>query len=649
MKRFFLLIFCLWSIHYAVTAMEYITFCSPDSNLRVTVLLHEKLYYTVYYKNTYLLQPSAIELSLVDGRQLGVNPELVSKTSRRVSEILNPLYGSRKSIKNDYTEYNLNFKGGYTVVFKVYNDAVAYRFATSYKGEIEIKDETVDYHLATMGKGLIPELKTYETLYTYRDIEEKDKTRDLYLPLVMDAANNIKLAFTEVDVLDYPSLFLRKSNDVETHLLSNFSHYPIKFGPGGYNQYTPMPSETADYIAKTSGTRTFPWRIMVVATNDSALVDNDIVYKLAKPQDPGDYSWVKPGKVMWDWWADYVIENIDFKSGVNTNTYLYHIDFAAKNNIPYIIIDWHWTDRDNAFLVNPEMDMSRIMAHAKEKKVGVILWMPSYTLYRQLDKALDFIAGMGAAGIKVDFFDRDDQLANQMYEGIAKAASKRRLLVDFHGCAKPTGLMRAYPNVLNYEAVYGNENNKWANNVSVNHLVTIPFTRMLAGPMDFTPGGMRNCNKKDFSVRNTLPNVYGTRCLQMAMYVLYNEPLKMFCDATGVYAKEQECFDFLKPIPTTWDDTRVLFAKAGECLVMARKTGNIWYVGGMNGETVRDIEIPLSFLENQNCNAEIFIDGVNAELVATDYRHYNQTLEKTNKLNLHMVPGGGFVIKCEMK
>jgi alpha-glucosidase len=385
---------------------------------------------------------------------------------------------------------------------------------------------------------------------------------------------------------------------------------------------------------------------MVVAADDAVLADCNLVYQLSKPSVIGNAEWIKPGKVAWDWWHDYVVKGQSFKGGVNTNTYLHYIDFAAKNGLEYIIVDWLWTDKHDLTLPNTDVDIKKVIAYGKERKVDVILWCPGHTLYRQLGKALDFFKSIGAAGIKADFFGREDQTGISMYEEIAAAAAKRQLLVDFHGCTKPTGLSRTYPNVINYEAVLGNEYNKLKveGQCTVDHKVMLAFTRALQGPMDFTPGGMRNAHPSNYSVFFNQPMVLGTRANEMALFVLYNEPLKMLCDAPSSYETEPEVLNFIKGIPTTWDESRVLHASFGEYVVIARRKGNDWYVAGITNSKARELEITFDFLGDGNYRIDMMLDGANADPVATDYFLGSKIVRKGHREQVKMVRGGGFLI-----
>ena len=626
---------------------DVVSVTSPDGRIEVKTFHSGKIYFSVQFDGDYLIRQSPISMTLDNGLVLGDTKPLSNQT-KAVSQTIKTLWGSRNEINDEYNELAYDFKNNYSLQFRVYNTGVAYRWVTRMKGEIIVTDEQVELHMASYIKGWFPEKLSYETVYNYAAVPDKYKEHDIYLPFLMTTETKAKIAVTESDVYDYPALHLRKSNDFEDHLISAFERYPAKEIQGGFNNYIMDVIERADYIAKVNGNREFPWRLLVISDKDETFADCDLPYQMARPQADMDFSWVKPGKVVWDWWHDYVIEGADFVTGINTPTYLKQIDFASAQGAAYIIVDWKWTDRDNLLVLNPDVDIEKIINYGKEKGVGVILWCPSFTVHRQAKEALSMFGQWGAAGIKADFFDRDDQKANAMYEAIASEAAKNKLLVDFHGCTKPTGLHRKYPNIINYEAVYGNEVNKFSDvYATASHKTMIPFIRGLAGPMDFTPGGFRNVHLSEMSTRNTLPYVVGTRSQEMALYVIYNEPLKMLSDATTTYAKEMECFKMINEIPTVWDDTKILNGAVGEYIVSARRSGDTWYVGGITNEEARNYTLDCNFLSAGLYEAVVFCDGANAHRVATDYKVTKQNINAASKLDLKMVTEGGFVVRLK--
>lgn len=641
-----LLFFCLGTLQ----AGELQPLVSPDKNITVNFSLKEKIYYAVSFKGERVLEASPLSLAL-ENVVLGENPKVAVSKLTTVDERISTVWGSRKEIRDHYNQLSIDFEGGFSVEFRAYNTGVAYRFVTRLKEkQVIVKNEEVAYRFNWGVSAWALDAKSYETNYKLipldvQNIQNFNNNRDkIYLPMVVQSTPKVKVLITEAGLYDYPSLFLDRGNDYENFLNGTFEKYALTTKTGGFSNYSQLAEKEADYIAVTSGKCEYPWRLLVISDDDRTFADCDLVYQLSKPCELKETSWIKPGKVAWEWWHDYVVEGQNLKGGVNTETYLYHIDFAANYGLEYILIDWLWTDKYDLTLFNPDVDLKKITGYANLKGVKVIVWCPGHTLHRQLDKALDLFAECGVAGVKADFFGREDQTGIKMYEDIAKATAAHKMLIDFHGAAKPTGLSRTYPNVINYEAVAGNEWNKLSDDkVTVAHRVMLPFTRGLQGPMDFTPGGMRNV-QSGHKLRMTLPEVHGTRSSEMAMFVIYNEPLKMLCDAPSVYEREPEITSFISKIPTVWDDTKVLEAKFGEYLVEARQTGKIWYVAGMNGEKAREVTIDFSFLGKGSFTAQILKDGPNADRIGTDYLHEALPITKNSKLTLKMANGGGFVI-----
>ncbi len=628
---------------------------SPDGTIRVEISLKEKVYYSVYFKNERVLEASPISMTLND-KTLGVNPRILNSQVQQVNEQIKPVWGVRSTIADNYNLLAINFEGNYRLEFRAYNQGVAYRFVTSLKEkQIQVKNEEVAFRFNFGVNAWMADGQSYESNYkkTKLDVQEminfNNAINKVYLPIVVQATPNVKVWISEAGLYDYPSLFLDRGNDYENFLNGTFEKYALTTKTAGFSNYAQVADKEAEYIAATTGTREFPWRLMIVSDDERTFVDNDMVYLLSKPKALKETDWIKPGKVAWDWWHDYVVEGESFRGGVNTQTYLYHIDFATKYGLEYILVDWLWTDKYDLTLVNPDVDIQKITEYARSKKVNVIVWCPGHTLHRQLNKALDLFASYGIAGVKADFFGREDQTGIKMYEDIARATAERKMLIDFHGAAKPTGLSRTYPNVINYEAVLGNEWNKLdANKATVNHKVMIPFMRSSQGPMDYTPGGMRNLQGGNF-LRFTLPNVHGTRSNEMALFVLYHEPLKMLCDAPSVYNREPEITRFIAQIPTAWDDTRVLEAKFGEYVVIARKTKNTWYIAGITGEQKHVSTLDLGFVGKGSYKATILKDGQNADRIGTDYLLTSDKIDVTKPFAVNMVSGGGFVLKIDLE
>ncbi len=634
----------------ASVAQESLTLSSPNKDIVVSVFLRGKIYYSVSFKGERVLEASPLTLSLehiILGRHPVLLKSKVSSTDQRITTV----WGSRKEILDQYNELSLEFEGGFSVEFRAYDNGVAYRFVTNIKEkQVIVMNEEVAFRFNYGVTAWVLDSKSYEANYSktsldVQEISNFNNTKDkIYLPVFVQSTPRVKVAITEANLIDYPSLFLDRGNDYENFLVGTFEKYALTTKVAGFSNYSMVADREAGYIAVTSGVRSYPWRLLVISDDDRIFADCDLVYQLSQPCALKETDWIKPGKVAWEWWHDYVVEGQDFTGGVNTKTYLYHIDFAAKYGLEFILIDWMWTDKYDLTLINPDIDIKSITDYASSKGVKVIVWSPGHTLHRQLDEALDLFASFGIAGVKADFFGREDQTCIRMYEEIARATAARKMLIDFHGATKPTGLSRTYPNVINYEAVAGNEWNKLSDDkVTVAHRVLLPFTRGLQGPMDFTPGGMRNL-QSGHNLRFTLPVVHGTRSSEVAMFVLYNEPLKMLCDAPSVYEKEPLITRFIAEIPTVWDETEVLEASFGEFLVEARKSGETWHVGGINGENAKQITVDFSFLGEGKFTANILKDGPNAGRVGTDYIFETAEIDNNSTMTFQMPSGGGFVI-----
>lgn len=651
MKSKTLLLFVFITLCSTLLAQEPLEVFSPNKELKAQIQLREKIYYTVFYKDERVLQASPLTLT-IDKEILGKNPKLKKSEMQGIREEINTVWGSRKVIKDNYNELTLNFENDFSVVFRVYDYGIAYRFETNKKKEqVIVNTEEVAFRFNFGVSAWLPTRQSYETNYekTILDVENiqnfNNDIDNIFLPIMVNATSDTKVLITEAGLYDYPSLFLDRGNDYENFLNGKFEKYALTTKVGGFSNYSRLTDKEAEYIAITKGKRAYPWRLLIISDDDRTFLDCDLVFQLSEPNKVDDTSWIKPGKVAWEWWHDYVIEGKDFVGGVNTETYLYHIDFAAKYGLEYLLIDWLWTDKYDLTLFNPDVDIKKIVEYANKKNVKMIVWCPGHTLHKQLDKVLDLFASYGIAGVKADFFDREDQTGIKMYEDIAKATAKRKMLIDFHGATKPTGLSRTYPNVINYEAVAGNEWNKLSEDLTtIKHKVVMPFIRGQQGPMDYTPGGMRNV-QSGHNLRFTLPLVHGTRANEMALFVLYNEPLKMLCDAPSVYDREEQLTHFIAKIPTTWDDTKVLEAELGEYIVTARKTGKTWYVAGITGDSAKEILVDFSFLEEGNYKATILKDGPNGNRVGTDYLFKEETVSNRYKYSILMQNGGGFVIQ----
>jgi len=623
---------------------------SPDGRILLKVFNEETISFAVFFDGTEIVHPSEIAMNIENIEGFGKNAKLKKSFKNEIIDTIIPVVREKRAEISDHcNELKLDFKGNYSLVFRAYNDGVAYRWMTGFKEEITIVDELVSFNLSENDSVYFPEEKSFlthsERQYPFLAVKNITKEQMCCVPALVCREDGIRIAITESDLLDYPGMYLTGTTSQEAVFKGKFPPYALI--EKQTNDRTMIVEKPAAFIAKTQGTRAFPWRVMMITDNDAALVESDLVYRLASPNKIIDFFWIQPGKVAWDWFNALNITGVDFKSGLNTATYKYYIDFAAAYKIPYIILDEGWSATDDLFKINPDIDLPELLKYAEQKNVGIILWVVWLTLDNQLQPALDQFQKWGIKGIKVDFMQRDDQKMVNYYEKVATEAAKRRLLVDFHGSYKPTGFGRTYPNVLTREGVHGLENNKWASTVTPEHNVTLPFTRMLAGPMDYTPGAMINATQKQFHPVWDKPMSQGTRCHQLAMYVVYESPLQMLADNPSNYYKEPESMEFLKEVPTTWDETRILAAKVADYIIVARKNGNIWYIGGMTDWTPREIEIDLAFLGAGFHLMKIIKDGANADKDASDIKVESKTVSSSDKMKISMAPGGGWVAIIE--
>ena len=619
---------------------------SPDGRIEIRIRTVGQIRYDVVLRGRAVLENSTCSLD-VEHKKLGVQPKVIDAKQRSADQVVEPVVRQKfAKIRDHYNELTLNIEGGYAVVFRAYNEGAAYRFETSMpQGQVKIYGEESSFNFPANFVVYYPQEDSFfshnERKYLPQHLSEIVPASLATLPAVVDVGEGAKVAIAESDVDDYPGLWLKATGG--NGLAATFPPYPLKESLTGDRDYKVV--ESADYIAITAGTRTFPWRVIGIADRDGDLLTNQIVYLLEKPSLVQDTSWIKPGKVAWDWWNANNVYGVDFKAGINTETYKYYIDFAAKYGLPYIILDEGWYKLGNLLEVVPEINMDELTAYAKQKNVGIILWVVWKTLDDQLIPALDQFQKWGVKGIKVDFMQRSDQILIDYYYKVSRETAKRKMLVDFHGDQKPASMTRTWPNLISAEGVRGMEWSKWSADSEPKHNVTLPFTRMFLGPMDYTPGAMRNATKTTFAAIHGQPMALGTRCQQLAMYVVFESPLQMLSDSPSNYMREPEVMDFLAPVPTEWDETKVLDARIADYVVVARRNGRDWYVGAMTDWTPRNLEIDLSFLPEGNFTMEAYQDGVNADRNASDYKKMTTQVNRTTKLRLPLASGGGWAAR----
>jgi len=641
---------------------------SPDGKLSVNVSVDKTITYTVTHEKDLILHPS--EIALETGEQtFGLNPKVKSARQKSVDTHIDALFYKKKTIHDAYNELTIEFKDNYKLIFRAYNEGMAYRFVSTLKKPFVVKAEKAQFNLGTNLQAYIPYVtktgdfetqffNTFENTYQYQPVNSWKDNQLAFLPLLAEQPGGKKICITEADLENYPGMYLLNKNR-DAILQSVYAPYPEVTAQGSHDKsvttggHNKVVKQRADYIARCDeGTRNFPWRVVIVSTQDKELLDNDMIYKLASPSRLADTSWIKPGKVAWEWWHDWNLSGVDFKTGVNTQTYKYYIDFAARNGIEYVILDEGWYDKmkGDMLAIVPGIDLPELISYANARQVGLILWVGYYVFDRDVEGYTKYFADMGIKGFKLDAIGRDDQLSIDFHYRCAQAAAKHKLLVDFHGGAKPTGMNRTYPNVLNFEGVHGLEQLKGTYKCDqVTYDVTVPFIRMVAGPMDYTQGAMRNATKAGYRSIWSEPMSQGTRCRQLAEYVIFESPLNMLCDSPTNYLKEPECTAFISSVPTVWDETISITGEVGKHVAIARRHADSWYVGALTGWDARILELNLSFLGDGEYEAEVFRDGINADRNASDYIKEVITLPVNRKLQINMAPGGGFVMKINRK
>ena len=657
-----LLTLLLFSAGTGISAAKTYDLKSPDGKIAVRVdVSADAVTYSISRDGKELIAPSPLSLTLADGRVLGRKASVRKASAKSVDEIIEAPFYKRSAVEDRYNSLPLTFKGDYGIDFRAYDDGAAYRFRTSMKDEITVTDELVDIRFPEDFTTLVPYARdgkkepglaryyfnSFENTYSTQPVSKVADDRLAFLPILADAGT-AKIVITEADLQGYPGLFLNNSTEAPV-LKGVFAPYPKKEEQGGHNQLQMLVTEREPYIAATEGTRSFPWRVMAVSKDDSQLLDNDLVYRLAPASKIADTSWIKPGKVAWEWWNAWNLYDVDFKAGINNETYKYYIWFASQHGIEYVILDEGWAVNKQADLMQvvPEIDLEELVEYGRERNVGIILWAGYYAFERDMERVVKHYADMGVKGFKVDFMDRDDQRMVDFLHRAAEVCAEHKMLLDFHGVFKPTGLNRTWPNVLNYEGVFGLEQLKWSAESTdmVKYDVTMPFIRMVAGPMDYTQGAMRNASRGNYRPVHSEPMSQGTRCRQLAEYVVFESPITMLCDSPSNYMKEPECFAFMASVPTVWDETVALTGSVGEYIAIARRSGDTWYIGAMTDWTPRELELDLSFIGNGNYDIESFADGINADRAARDFRKTVSELPQDRRLKIRMAPGGGYAAR----
>ena len=650
------LLLLIGNASFAAKEKKYVL-SSPDGTLKVEISVGNELAYQVMHGNDTILSHSNIGLVLENGTIVGKTPRITGERRRKIKDnIESPFYRFKEFVATG-NELDLKLKGGFGIIFRAYNEGVAYRFYTTQSSDIIIKEEQAEFnfkedytaYLPYTTNDKKPMAMAYQNVYDITPLS-KAQPKLAFLPVTVDCGS-VKLTLLESDLEAYPGVFVQ-SQQGKYGLKGVFAPYPAKtdFYPWRKQEYV---TETTDFISRSRGSRSYPWRVLAITEKDTDMPVNNLVYALASPNRIGDTSWIKTGKVAWDWWNDWNLKGVPFKAGINMDTYKYYIDFASRNGLEFIVLDEGWYDPKSGDMLTviPELDLTELIAYGKSKGVEIVLWTVFNVLDSQLEAACKKYADMGIKGFKVDFLDRDDQTAVEMVYRIAEMTARYKLTLDLHGIYKPTGINRTYPHIINFESVFGMEEVKWTdikNNMPL-YDVTFPYIRMMAGPVDYTPGAMRNATKADWRAMYYTPASMGTRCHQLAAYIVHDSPFTMLCDAPTNYLNEQECVDFIASLPVEVDSTFIASGELGKYIVTVRKKDVNWYIGGMTNWDERDVQLDFSFLpEGMSYTAVLFKDGVNANKQADDYRKETIRIDKDSRLTLHLASGGGFAMKLEL-
>ncbi len=626
---------------------------SPSGKINLKIEDTNGLQMSLNHEGKQLLLPSDIALA-AEGANSKIKIKKASYKKGRKEHVEAP-FQHTPSFDTEWNEMQLKLSDGKDLTFRLYDDGIAYRFATNGKADQVIVSETADYRLA--GDPILylahstneknPEAMAFQNFYSVTPASSASPLL-AFLPIVADYGDGLKMSLMESDVEGYPGMFV-SADSVSNTISAHFAAYPAKtdYYPWRKQEYV---TEKESFIAKTPGQKSFPWRILAITTDDRQMPVNNLVYALASPSRVSDISWVKPGKSAWEWWNDWGLRGVDFEAGINNDTYKYFIDFASQNGIEYVILDEGWYEPKSGDMLTtiPEIDLPMLIDYANKKGVGLWLWTVFNVLDDQLEEACKKYADMGIKGFKVDFLDRNDQTAAEMTYRIADATAKHGLMLDLHGFYTPTGFNRTYPNIVNYESVFGMEEMKWSD-PSVDmpkYDVTFPFIRMMAGPVDFTPGAMMNAQRSDWKALYSSPMSQGTRCHQIANYIVQDSPFTMLADAPTNYIENQETTDFIVKIPTVFESTRILDGKMGEYIVTLREAPDAWYIAGQTDWNPRDYTLDFSFLPaGKGYDVTLFRDGKNAAKQGRDYSVENFAAYPETKKQIHLAPGGGFALR----
>ena len=645
MKGFLMVVF-LSFFYVAGNAQKY-TLVSPDAKLSAEIESSRQGIRLKMMKGADLVLNLSDLAMLTD--QAAKGPLQVKRTKRNtVNEEIKPVIKERSATyRNEYNELVLTFKSDQSLTFRLFNEGIAYRFSTAAKDSLTIFKETLNIQFQDGDSVRFQSEKSfhsaYEQPYEFNKLSELDTSRLCNLPVLVQKQHGRFVMITESDLYNYPGLWVKSMG--ASQISGTHPRYPRTLINTKSAYSSEQVGETYDYIARVAGKRTYPWRIFAVADREEGLISNNMVYLLASPTELNDVSWIKPGVVMFDWWGKNNIFGVDFKAGVNTETAKYFIDFCAEKGFRYFLFDDGWSPKRDLLHPVPGLDMAEVTAYAKSKGVDVMLWVIWNSLKNQWNEAFDQFERWGIKGIKMDFMNRDDQQMVEFYEAVAGKAAEKKMVVDFHGAYKPSGLSRKYPNVLTREALIEFEQSGVSDSDNPEHHNLLPYIRMFTGAMDYIPATMRNANKHNFKHIGDYPMGWGTRAHAMALFVILNSPMTMLPGSPSDYYREKECTDFLAKIPVEWDETKLLMGKISKYTVLARRSGTEWHIGAITNDDPRTLELSTDFLKPGKYQVEIIEDGINAGTAATDYKLTRHQINAGETLTLKLAPGGGWLAR----
>lgn len=615
---------------------------SPDRQLRLAISANPTgpVCYQVEFRGKPVIQTSALGLELEGAPVLGDNMRVVSAERSSADQTYNVVSGKSNPVREHYNSVLAKMqettRSGRRlwVEARAYDDGVAFRYVVPEQPrltELRLTRERTHFVLSKDGPSYPLYLPSFRNSYEgeHSTVPVSGMSGSLVgLPLLVELPGVAWVALTEAHLENYAGMYL-------VHPAGHRPKLEARLSPR-----LDQPELSVIGVPPFNS----PWRVLMVADDPGRFIESNLVVNLNPPSALSDTSWIKPGKKTSTWWPGSIVTGVDFQGGMNAATMKYYTDFAARSNISYLVIDAGWYRNDDVTDLNPQLDLPDVIRHAKERGVGIWLWVHWAVIDRQMEMAFPLFAKWGVAGVKLDFMQRDDQAMVNFYQRVVKNAAKHKLLIDLHGAYKPTGLRRTYPNLMAHEAALGFEYAKWSARSTPAVNVMLAFTRMLAGPMSIGVGGFNNATPAEFVPRSRAPMVLGTRAHHLALYVVFENPFAGVVDHPGAYENQPE-FEFIRRVPTAWDETRVLNGQAGKYVTIARRRGQEWYIGSITDWDARQFEVPLNFLGDGSYAAEIYADASDA---AANPKHVLITRNPARRaatLKFALAPGGGCAVR----